>query len=86
MTNWFETRNGASGLSSQFEEDPGAPGPGRKYERPGFRRATGPHRRGPLRNPDSREEVLAAWLTILGRVTVSIGGRFATLGTGDILK
>jgi hypothetical protein len=35
---------------------------------------------------DSRAEVLAAWLIVLGRVTVSMGGRFAILGAGDILK
>jgi hypothetical protein len=44
------------------------------------------HRRCPLRNLDSRTEVLAAWLIILGRLTVFIGDRLAILGAGDILK
>lgn len=86
MTNWFETRNGASGLSSQFEEGPQElPDREEEYEQPGVSRGTGPHRRSPLRNPDSREEVLAAWLTILGRVTVHRRPVRHT-GTGDILK
>ena len=86
ITNWLENGSGASGLSSRFEEDQDLPDQEEEYERPGVSRAASPHRRLPSRNLDPRAEVVAAWLIVLERVTVSMGGQFAILGAGDILK